>query len=178
MLPPHEGMSVLDVGCGTGIQLAASQKAGCSVFGIDLSPSMLSLARRRRGEEAHLHLGDATSMPYSTHAFDLILATTVLHEMPVEVGAAVLAEMKRVLRHDGRILLIDFEVGTVRPLRGWVTRSVIAISEMAAGRDHHHHYREFMMRGGLPGLLRDRGFTLVRRRVVSGGAIALYLIAP
>ncbi len=41
MFPPREGMEVLDVGCGTGIQLAGYQHAGCRVTGIDTSPAML-----------------------------------------------------------------------------------------------------------------------------------------
>lgn len=177
MFPPREGMEVLDVGCGTGAQLAAYQKAGCRVSGIDLSPSMLSIARRRLGDTAHVQLGDATRVPYPDQSFTLILATTVLHEMRADVRAATLAEMSRVLRPEGRILLIDFEAGPVRPLRGWITKGVITLSEMAAGREHHRNYRDFMRRGGLHGLLESGDFSLDQRRVVSGGAIGLYLIA-
>jgi phosphatidylethanolamine/phosphatidyl-N-methylethanolamine N-methyltransferase len=50
MLPPREGMDVLDVGCGTGIQLAAYQQAGCRVSGIDTSQAMLNVAHRRLPE--------------------------------------------------------------------------------------------------------------------------------
>ena len=64
MLPPREGMDVLDVGCGTGIQLASYQEAGCRVSGIDASQAMLNVARRRLGERADLQLGDAARMPY------------------------------------------------------------------------------------------------------------------
>lgn len=175
MFPARQGMDVLDVGCGTGIQLAAYQRAGCRVCGLDASPAMLAAARRRLGEEARLHLGDAARMPYPDGAFDLILATTVLHEMPPQVRAAVLGEMKRVLRAGGRILLTDFEPGPVRPPRGWVTRGIIAASELAAGRGHHRNYHDFMAHGGLPPLLAAHGLLVDHRRVVSGGAIGLYL---
>ncbi|GAF88483.1 unnamed protein product, partial [marine sediment metagenome] len=50
MFPPREGMAVLDVGCGTGIHLELYQKAGCNVYGIDQSPSMLQVARNRLGK--------------------------------------------------------------------------------------------------------------------------------
>ncbi len=178
MLPPREGMNVLDVGCGTGIQLVAYQQAGCQVSGIDTSPAMLSVARRRLSEQAHLQLGDAARMPYPDGAFDLVLAATVLHEMGPEVRGTVLDEMKRVLRPDGRMLLIDFEVGPVRPLRGWLTKAVIATSESAAGRRHHRNYRNFMASGGLPTLFGDRGLSVDRCRIVSGGAIGVYLVRP
>jgi SAM-dependent methyltransferase len=127
------------------------------------------------GEQADLQLGDAARMPYPDGAFDLVLAATVLHEMPPEVRGTVLDEMKRVLRPDGRMLLIDFEAGRVRPLRGWTTKAVIAISESAAGRPHH---RNFMASGGLPTLFGDRGLSVDQRRIVSGGAIGVYHVRP
>ena len=54
--PPRAGMNVLDVGCGTGITLKHFQKADCNVFGIDSSPSMLSVAKNRLGRRANLLL--------------------------------------------------------------------------------------------------------------------------
>ena len=178
MLPPREGMDVLDVGCGTGIQLAAYQQAGCRVSGIDTSQAMLNVAHRRLGERADLQLGDAARMPYPDGAFDLVLAATVLHEMGPEVRGTVLDEMKRVLRSDGRMLVIDFAVGRARLLRGWITKAVIAISESAAGRHHLNNYRNFMASGGLPTLLGDRGLLVDQCRIVSGGAIGVYLVRP
>jgi ubiquinone/menaquinone biosynthesis C-methylase UbiE len=178
MLPPREGMDVLDVGCGTGIQLASYKEARCRVSGIDVSQAMLNVARRRLGERADLRLGDATRMPYPDGAFDLVLAATVLHEMLPEVRGTVLDEMERVLRPDGRMLVIDFEVGPVRGLRGWITKAVITISELAAGRPHHRNYRNFMVSGGLPTLFADRGLSVDQCRIVSGGAIGVYLLRP
>ena len=176
MFPPHERMEVLDVGCGTGIQLASYQHAGCRVTGIDASPAMLEVARRRLGREASLNVGDAAHMPYPDRAFDLVLAATVLHEMPPAVRTAALGEMKRVLRPGGRMLLIDFEAGPVRPVRGGITRGIIAASEVAAGRSHHRNYRDFMAHGGLPPLLEAQELAVDQRRIVSGGAIGLYLL--
>ena len=176
MFPPREGMEVLDVGCGTGLQLACYQQAGCRVTGIDASPAMLEVSRRRLGTGASLQLGDAAAMPYPGQAFDLVLAATVLHEMPAGERAAALGEMRRVLRPGGRILLIDFEAGPVRPLRGWVTKGVIAASELAAGRSHHRNYRDFMAHGGLPPLLDANGLSVAQRKIVSGGSIGLYLL--
>ena len=83
---------------------------------------MLEAARRRLGTGASLTVGDAARLPYPDHTFDLVLAATVLHEMSPQVRTAALSEMKRVLRPGGRILLIDFEAGRVRPVRGWATR--------------------------------------------------------
>lgn len=178
MFPPRDGMDVLDVGCGTGIQLADYQRAGCRVSGIDASPSMLAVARRRLGDKASLRLGDATRLPYADQAFDLVLASTVLHEMSPGARAAALGEIRRVLRPGGRVLLTDFEAGPVRPGRGWIAKGIITAAETAAGRSHHRNSRHFLANGGLPPLLGAQGFAVDQRRIAGGGAIALYLALP
>jgi ubiquinone/menaquinone biosynthesis C-methylase UbiE len=177
MFPPRAGMKILDVGCGTGIQLALYQDTGCQVSGIDSSPAMLAAARRRLGEQACLHLGDASRMPYADGAFDLIIAATVLHEMLPETRDVVLREMRRTLLANGRIMLIDFEHGPVRPLRGWVTKAIITVSEVAAGHQHFRNYCHFIAHGALPALIDAHGLLVDQRKIVSRGAIGLYLVS-
>jgi ubiquinone/menaquinone biosynthesis C-methylase UbiE len=176
MYPPFEGMTVLDVGCGTGIHLERYQKAGCEVYGIDLSPSMLQVARKRLGDRAHLFMGDASNMPYSNQTFDLILMTTVLHEMSEKVRIAVINESKRILKKDGRILIIDFHPGPIRPLKGWFYKSVITLVEMMAGGEHYKNYRNFMANKGLPGLISSHELCVDKEKIVSGGNMALLLL--
>ncbi len=176
MFPPREGMRVLDVGCGTGIHLELYQKTGCDVYGIDLSPSMLQVARKRLGESANLHMGDASNMPYSDKEFDLIIMSTVLHEMPCAVRSDVINESKRTLKEDGRILLIDFHPGPIRPFKGWIFKSIITLAEVIAGREHFKNYRDFMANKGLPGLISLLGLFVVKEKIVSGGNIALFLL--
>ena len=176
LFPPKEGMLVLDVGCGTGIHLERYQKAGCKVFGIDQSPSMLQVARNRLGVSANLHMGDASNMPYSDNKFDLIIMSTVLHEMPSAVRSAVINESKRTLKEDGRVLLIDFHPGPIQPLKGWINKSIITFAEIAAGREHFKNYRNFMATKGLPALISTHGLSVEHEKIVSGGNIALFLL--
>lgn len=176
MFPPQEGMIVLDVGCGTGIHLERYQKAGCKVFGIDLSPSMLQIARDRLEASAELQVGDASNMPYSDDKFDLIIMSTVVHEMPPDVRSAVIEESKRTLKENGRILLIDFHPGPIRPLKGWINKSIITLAEIAAGREHFKNYRHFIANKGLPALVSAHGLSVEQEKVVSGGCIALFLL--
>jgi len=136
MFPLEQGQKVLDVGCGTGVHLDLYRKSGCELYGIDSSPSMLDVARARLGEEADLRLSDATNMPYESDTFDLVLCMLALHEMDQPERMSVISEMKRVLRADGRILLIDFHAGPALPLKGWITKPIIFLSEVAAGRRH------------------------------------------
>lgn len=176
MFPPREGMSVLDVGCGTGIHLERYQKAGCTVSGIDLSPAMLQVARNRLGKAANLYEGDASQMPYPDNEFDLIIMTTVLHEMPASVRSAVIDESIRVLREDGRILLIDFHPGRIQPLKGWLSKSFITLAEISGGREHFKNYRHFIANKGLPALISAHDLMVDKEKIVSGGTMALFLL--
>jgi ubiquinone/menaquinone biosynthesis C-methylase UbiE len=176
MYPPREGMSVLDVGCGTGVHLELYQKAGCKVFGIDLSPAMLQVARHRLGETADLLTGDASSMPYPDDKFDLVAMTNVLHELPAGVRSAVIDESKRVLKRDGRILLIDFHPGPIHPLKGWLTKSIITLAEISGGREHFKNYRHFIANKGLPALIYVHDLVVDTKKIVAGGTLGLFLL--
>lgn len=174
---PKKGMAILDVGCGTGLHLDLYRKYQCAMYGIDPSPSMLEIARERLGDAAKLHLGDASDMPYEDHSFDLVMAMLALHEMNPATRACVVQEMKRVLKPDGRILLIDFHPGPIRPLQGWLTKLIILVSEIAAGREHFKNYRQFMSIKGLLPLITEYDLAIEKQRVVSGGALAVYLLS-
>lgn len=178
MFPPEKNMKILDVGCGTGVHLDIYRRSGCELYGIDSSPSMLDVARSRLGEDAELRLGDATKMPYESNTFDLIICMLVLHEMDQRMRMSVIAEMKRVLKTEGRILLIDFHAGRARPLKGWLTKPIIFLSELAAGRRHFRNYRHFMSIRGLPRLIEESQLTKEQQKVVAGGTLALYVVRP
>jgi ubiquinone/menaquinone biosynthesis C-methylase UbiE len=89
---------------------------------------------------------------------------------------SVIAEMKRVLKTEGHILLIDFHAGPARPLKGWLTKSIIFLSEMAAGRRHFRNYRHFISIHGLPSLIEESRLTEEQQKVVAGGTLALYVV--
>ncbi|MEN8122283.1 MAG: methyltransferase domain-containing protein [Bacteroidota bacterium] len=176
MYPVKEGMNVLDIGCGTGAHLKLYQKEKCNIFGIDLSPAMLKVARNKLGDEADLKLCDATGTGFENNKFDLILSSTVLHEMPQEVRIDVLMEAKRILRNEGRILLIDFHPGPIRKFKGVYSKIIITISEILAGSEHYKNYRHFIKNGGLSSLIESLGFEIVDQKIVSGGNFGIVLL--
>ena len=176
MFPPTEAMSILDVGCGTGAQLARYQPAGCALYGIDTSPAMLAVAQKQLGSAADLRLESATAMPFDDQTFDLITSTLVLHEMAPATRDEVLAEMQRVLKPNGRLLLIDFHPGPYRFPKGWFTKAFITVSERMAGRDHYRHYRHFMGAQGLPNLIGKHKLQIDQQKIVSGGNMAVLLV--
>jgi ubiquinone/menaquinone biosynthesis C-methylase UbiE len=173
MFRPAKGMSVLDVGCGTGTGLELYQRYQCQLYGLDASPAMLNIARGRLADSARLDLGDATRMPYEDSKFDLVISMLTLHEMSPETLEAVIGEIKRVLKRDGRILLIDFHPGPYQALQGWISRAIILLSEFLAGSEHFRNHRHFLLHDGLPALAVEHGLKVERQSIVAGGTFAV-----
>jgi SAM-dependent methyltransferase len=97
------GDRVLDVACGTGILAReAADRVGPagSVTGLDLSEAMLAVARRLRAE-IEWRQGDAGSLPFEDHAFDVVACQFALMFFPDQIAA--LREMWRVLAPRGRL---------------------------------------------------------------------------
>jgi ubiquinone/menaquinone biosynthesis C-methylase UbiE len=108
---------VLEAAIGTGRNLAF-YPAGVRLTGIDLSPAMLERARERAGElgvEVDLREGDAQDLPFPDGSFDTVVCTLSLCNVPDDRRAV--AEMKRVLRPGGRLLLLDHIRADSRPVR-------------------------------------------------------------
>ncbi len=112
MLALEPGEHVLDVGVGPGLlaaEMAAEVGAGGRVCGIDVSDSMLTLAASRAADPdaATLELapGGAEEIPYDDGSFDVVVTTQVLEYVP-DVPRA-LAEIHRVLKSGGRVLILD-----------------------------------------------------------------------
>jgi ubiquinone/menaquinone biosynthesis C-methylase UbiE len=177
LAPPIPGMNVLDVGCGTGSDLELYHQADCNVHGVDLSPAMLDIARRKLGESADLHLCDAADMPFQDGFFDLVLTTYTLHEMHHTHRPAVIREMIRVVKKDGSLLIIDFLPEPFPFPGGWIIRIFILILELMAGREHFKNGRDFLRRGGLLGLIET--FQLNIEHTISIGAenIGFFLLS-
>ncbi len=173
MHPPRPGSEVLDVGCGTGAHLAMYRDAGCVVHGIDLSPAMLAKASARLGDDADLRLGDATALPWPDGSFDLVVTQTFLHELDRPTQEAVMAEMRRVVRDDGKALVIDH-----RPGPSGFARALENTLEFLAGVRHFRAYRAFVAAGGLPALVSDAPFTMEREKVVAGGTMSVMVLSP
>jgi demethylmenaquinone methyltransferase/2-methoxy-6-polyprenyl-1,4-benzoquinol methylase len=176
MYPIEKGKNVLDIGCGTGAHLKLYQDENCNVFGVDVSESMLKIAKNKLGKNADLRLCNATNTGYSDRKFDLILITTVLHEMSHQVRTDVLKEARRILKEDGRIILIDFHAARFTQFKWIYSKIIITISEIIAGGEHYKNYRQFMKSGGLSNLIDQSGFEIENKKIVSGGNIGIFLL--
>ncbi len=178
LCPPKPGMKVLEVGCGTATNLKLYHRAGCSVHGIDRSQSMLGIARTKLGEGACLQLAEASNLPYQGGFFDLVIAMFLLHEMPNGIRPAVMDEMVRVTKQEGRILMIDFHPGPIRFPMGWIYKGIILFLERVAGGEHFSNYRDFLSRKGLSGLIEKEKLIVDHKKIIHAGNIAFFLTKP
>ena len=176
VVPPAEGMRVLDIGCGTGAQLAIYQAGGCQVFGIDLSQPMLRVARSNLDHPAVLTIADALRIPYPDRTFDLVISSLFLHQINPGMRAAVLNEAARVLQPEGQILLIDFHFQNKRSIKGKLTHAFISMIEFFAGWEHFSNSRDFLAQGGIPPLAADHGLQNRKTFVVGNGNLGVYLL--
>jgi ubiquinone/menaquinone biosynthesis C-methylase UbiE len=112
----RSGERVADVGCGAAFYVAElSDEVGRdgSIVGVDSSESMLALAERRCASlrNVSFHTGDATALPVQDADFDCAFSVQVLEYVPDT--AAALAELRRVLRPGGRVVIWDVDWATV-----------------------------------------------------------------
>jgi SAM-dependent methyltransferase len=95
----------LDVGCGTGVHLAALAGAGWSVVGVDASADQLRVARRRAGPVvAGLVQADAARLPFPAGSCPLVVSAFT--HTDVEDFASLAREARRVLEIDGRFIYV------------------------------------------------------------------------
>jgi ubiquinone/menaquinone biosynthesis C-methylase UbiE len=117
---------VLEVAIGTGRNLPYYPQ-GIRLTGIELSPAMVDLARRHAQQldvEVDLRLGDAQALDLPDVSFDTVVCTLSLCAIPDQRQAV--AEMRRVLRPGGRLLLLDHVAAAPRWVRAiqWLLEQV------------------------------------------------------
>ena len=112
----QDGENILEVAIGTGTlfkRIVALNRNGKNE-GIDLSPDMLSRAKKRLGKRFtnySLRVGDAYSIQYPDETFDLLLNNYMFDLLPEEDFGKVLLEFKRVLRNKGRMVITSMTFG-------------------------------------------------------------------
>ena len=112
------GDSVLEVGCGTGtLTLAAKRQAGPAgqVFGIDVIPGMIELSQRKAAqanENITFRLGSIDDIPFSENQFDVVMCSFMIFHMSEDTRRKGIAEIYRVLKPRGRLLVLDLALPT------------------------------------------------------------------
>lgn len=147
-LVPRAHGDVLEVAVGTGANLP-HYGDGVRLTATDVSPAMVRLARERAaalGVPAAFEVGDAARLAAPDAAFDAVVCTFALCAVPDE--RAVLAELVRVLRPGGLLLLADHVESSSGPVRG-LQRVLDVLSQRA---EEHYRRRPLLWAQAQPGL--------------------------
>jgi ubiquinone/menaquinone biosynthesis C-methylase UbiE len=161
------GERVLEVGCGTGdVALLARAAAGPAgaVVGIDPSPEMIAraqqkAARRRVGIDYRVGVIENLELPSAS--FDIVLSSLMMHHLPERLKHEGLAEIRRVLKPGGRLLVVDVTPPTTR--QGRLMRTLALHGGARTGAKD------------LPALLRDSGFTRIEAGPIRSQVVSLPL---
>jgi demethylmenaquinone methyltransferase/2-methoxy-6-polyprenyl-1,4-benzoquinol methylase len=180
------GDRALDVCCGTGdlaFELTRRVEPGGEVVGCDFSEPMLELARskaRDRGAAVRFEWADALALPYDEGGFDAVtVGFGVRNFADLERG---LAEMIRVLRPGGRLVILEITQPTRPPLSTffsvWFDRIVPRLGTLAGDRDAYTYLPESVKRfpapEGLAARMDAAGLERIRWTVLAGGIIAIH----
>jgi ubiquinone/menaquinone biosynthesis C-methylase UbiE len=121
------GNSVLEVGCGTGtLTLAAKRQAGPSgkVFGIDIIPGMIETSQHKAAEakeDITFQLGSIDNIPFPDKHFDVVMCSFMIFHMSETTMQKGIAEIHRVLKPQGRWLVLDLALPT-QPLQRFIAQ--------------------------------------------------------
>jgi ubiquinone/menaquinone biosynthesis C-methylase UbiE len=109
------GEQVLDVGCGTGtlaMEVARCVGRAGRVVGIDPGPQQIARARAkvaRRNLPIEFQIGVIEQLAFPDQTFDVVLSTLMMHHLPAPLKRQGLAEIARVLKPGGRLIIADFK---------------------------------------------------------------------
>jgi demethylmenaquinone methyltransferase/2-methoxy-6-polyprenyl-1,4-benzoquinol methylase/phosphoethanolamine N-methyltransferase len=156
--------TVLDVGCGTGIltsMIANKTNGRGSIFGIDLSPRIIEVAKKkasRNGKRAKYKVASSLALPFDNETFDVVVTSLLYHQlMSLAERARTLSEIWRVLKPEGRYVAVEFTkftMGNLFVVHDSLIRGIGLFSsrllEKNGNKQGHHDYFSGKSRGGLP----------------------------
>ncbi len=181
-------INVLDVACGTGdftIEIAQKAAAGSRVVGIDLSEGMMKIGREKiaaAGVSATMVQGDCEALPYDDATFDRIsVGFGVRNFENLQVG---LSEMCRVLKNDGKLVILELSVPSNAFIRWCYKLYFLKILPTIGGwvsgdRGAYEYLPASVLRFPAPGrfmqMMCEAGFEKVTHKALTFGICRMYI---
>ena len=181
----REEATVLDVACGTGdLSIELKRGAKSRVVGSDFCRPMLEIAREKTAEiglSIPYVKGDALDLPFDDFSFDAVTIAFGLRNL--SSFASGLSELRRVLKHGGKLVILEFSTPLVPGFRGlfrlYFTEVLPRIGGLISGSRGAYEYlpdsvSKFPDQKTLAGLLQETGFSEVSFMNLTGGIAALH----
>nr|WP_269091198.1 demethylmenaquinone methyltransferase [Actinopolymorpha cephalotaxi] len=177
---PRMGERVLDLAAGTGTSSEPMERDGAFVVPCDFSVGMLGRGKRLRPELPFVG-GDALALPFADESFDAVTISFGLRNL-VDPRAG-LAELLRVTRPGGRVVVCEFSHPVWQPFRRvyveYLMRAVPGIARRVASEPESYVYlaesiRAWPDQAGLAAEFAAAGWDRVEWRNLSGGIVALH----
>ena len=181
-------VKVLDVACGTGdftIEIAKKVSAGSEVIGVDISEGMMEIGKEKilkAGVAAEMSVADCEALPYDQNTFDRIaVGFGVRNFEHLDLG---LREMCRVLKPDGKLVILELSLPSNRLVRGCYMLYFQKILPMVGGflsgdRGAYEYLRTSVLRFPAPDkfieMLKSAGFEQVEHRPLTFGICRMYI---
>lgn len=167
------GDKVLDVCCGTGAQVFEYGQLGIITDGIDISPRMLTVAKRNGIKQKVMYisfqLANAMHLPFPDNYFDYASISLGLHDKRKADRYQIISEMKRVVKQEGALILIDFQVPLPKNIGAFFVKTI----EFFAGGSHYKAFKDYLRNNGLQDILQNHGLTEERRITFKAGLIII-----
>ncbi|MEO5534151.1 MAG: bifunctional demethylmenaquinone methyltransferase/2-methoxy-6-polyprenyl-1,4-benzoquinol methylase UbiE [Pseudolysinimonas sp.] len=179
-IDPKPGERILDIACGTGASTLPLARAGATVVGVDFSPKMIAEASKRH-PKIDFRQADAMKLPFGDDEFDAVTISFGLRN--VHDPKQALAEMYRVLKPGGRLIVCEFSKPPAALLRTGYFAYMRFVAPLIAtvtssNRDAYRYLtesiREWPDQGTLSQWIRGVGFTRVAYRNLTVGIVALH----
>ena len=179
-LPP--GQRVLDLAAGTGVSTAELRRSGAYAVACDFSLGMLRAGRSRARRAVPFVAGDGMHLPFGDGSFDA--ATISFGLRNVADVPTVLAELARVVRPGGRLVVCEFSRPTFAPFRvvyrAYLTRLLPWVADRISSDGPAYAYlaesiRAWPAQAELARMIAAAGWSGVRFRNLTGGVVALHV---
>ncbi len=189
-VPAVNNLHVLDLATGTGDQLLSvineRPEAVIEAVGLDLSEGMLEVGRKKMearglGSLVKLMHGDASKLPFEDRSFDAVTMSFGIRN--VDNVPATLAEIHRVLKPEGRALIMEFSLPRQRAMRGmylvYLRQLLPRLGGLISGDTSAYRYlnltvEEFPYGDEFCGMMRDAGFADASAIPLTFGVASIY----
>ncbi len=177
---PEPGERILDLAAGTGTSSLPFAQAGATVVPADLSFGMLAAGRSKHPALPFVN-ADALSLPFADNAFDAVTISFGLRNIADTTGA--LAELLRVTRPGGRLVICEFSTPVWKPFqpvyRLYLQHILPSVAGLASSNPAAYDYLgesilAWPAQPMLAGLMHDAGWRAAGWKNLSGGIVALH----